>query len=250
MNGIQSSRRLHTLNCLTCVFLLTAISQIGCSLSPSGRNVDGVRNFQSGQYQRAIQQFQTALASDPNNANAYYNLGATYYALGKQQGNMHMMQQAEGLYHQCLDLAPNHTDCYRGLASLLVDTNRPDSAFTLLKRWGNRSQNLAAPRVELARLYEEFGDRENAVRHLTDALHLDSNSTRAWTALGRLREQQGQLAQALANYQQAYNLNQYQPGLAQRMASLQQGLSTGQRTGGTYAAPQTQMVNTPGVTTR
>ncbi len=220
------------------------VCQIGCTMSAPGRNIDGVRNFQTGQYQQAIQNFQQALAADPSNANAYYNLAATYHALGKQQNNAQLLAQSEGLYHQCLDLESDHIDCHRGLAALLVDTNRPESAFTLLKRWASRSQQLPDARIELARLYEEFGDRDNAIRHLTDALHLDSNSPRAWTALGRLREQEGQVAQALADYQQAYNLNQFQPGLAQRIASLQQGIAMGTDL---QTGQATRLVNTPGV---
>jgi len=222
-------------------------AQFGCSTSAQGRNADGVRNYRTGQYQQAIQNFQQALAADPNDANAYYNLGATYFALGRQRSDPQLMAQAEGLYHQCLDSAPNHTDCHRGLAALLVETNRTESAFTLLKRWATQSPGQANPRIELARLYEEFGDRDNASRHLTDAIHLDSNNPRAWTALGRIREQQGLANQALSNYQQAYNLNQFQPGLAQRIASLQQGLSVS--SSGRYGQP-TQMVNVPGAATR
>lgn len=212
----------------------------GCSVSAQGRNVDGVRNYQSGNFQGAIHKFQQALAADPGNADAYYNLGATYYALGKQRQDPQLMNQAEGLYHQCLDLSADHVECHRGLAALLVDTNRPESAFTLVQRWAGRSPQLPEARIELARLHEEFGDRDNAVRHLTDALHLDSQNPRAWTALGRLREQQGQLAQALSDYQQAYQLNQFQPGLSQRIAQLQQGLA-----GGTGAGSATQLVNVP-----
>ena len=240
----RTSTALHLFWMLAAFFVgMLVAGQMGCSTSGQGRNIDGVRNFQSGQYQQAIQDFQQALASNPYNANAYYNLGATYYAIGKQRNDRQLLTQAEGLYHQCLDLQPDHTDSYRGLAALLVDTDRTDSAFTLLKRWANRSPSLADPRIELARLYEEFGDSSTASRHLTDALQLDANNARAWTALGRIREQQGQIAQALSNYQQAYNLNQFQPGLAQRIASLQQGVSAN-AVGGRYGTP-TQMVNIP-----
>ena len=70
----------------------------------------------------------------------------------------------------------------------------------------------ASARIELARLYEEFGDKDSAIQHLSDALHVNATDHRAWAALGRLRESRGELAQALSNYQQAYNLNQFQPG--------------------------------------
>lgn len=198
----------------------------GCT-STAGNNASGLRNYQAGNYQQAIQSFQSTLASNPNDANTYYNLAATYYAMGKQRGDQSLLRQAEGLYHQCLDLSPDHTDCHRGLAALLVDTNRSESAFTLLRRWSDRSPQIANPRVELARLYEEFGDRPSARRHLTDAIQIDQRHPRAWTALANLREQEGQLAQALSDYQQAYALNGGQAELANRIANLQQRIATG-----------------------
>ena len=212
-------------------------------MSAGGLNQAGLRNYQSGQYQQAIQKFQKALAKDPNNANSYYNLASTYYQIGKRQNAPTFLQQAESLYHECLDRTPDHVECHRGLAALLVDTNRPKAAFTLLKRWGARSPSLAEPRIELARLYEEFGDTEIATRQPTDALNLNPRSARAWAAIARLRERNGDLAQALSNYQQAYNLNRSQPGVATRIASLQQTIST---TGG----KATKMVNTPASTAR
>jgi len=213
--------------CLYVPTIAVLLASFGCRISSNGHNIDGVRSYQVGQYQQAIQSFQQALVDDADNPDAYYNLAAIYYDLGKRNRDQALLGQSEGLYHQCLDLEPDHTACHRGLAALLVDTNRPESAFTLLQRWNQRSQGLAEPRIELARLYQEFGDRDSAVRHLTDALNVDSSNTRAWTALGQIREQQGQLAQALSNYEQAYNLNNFQPGLAQRIATLQRQVVPG-----------------------
>ncbi len=223
------------------LFMLTSIGSTGCRMSSSGFNVDGVRNYHVGRYQEAIQSFQQALLNDPNNADAYYNLAATYYELGKRNNDRNLLGQAEGLYNQCLDLDPKHTECYRGLAALLVDTDRSKSAFTLLKGWAQQDVQAADARIELARLYEEFGDRQSASRYLTDALNIDARNPRAWTALARLREQEGQLAQALSNYQQAYQLNQFQPGVANRIASLQQRIAT---SAGVSPPPNTQIVNT------
>lgn len=226
--------------------VLAMTTLAGCHMSTGGLNQAGRRNYQTGNYQAAIQKFQKVLAKDPNNANAYYNLAATYYQIGKKQNAPNFLQQSESLYHQCLDLTPDHTDCHRGLAALLVDTNRPQAAFTLLKRWAARSPEIPEPRIELARLYEEFGDNEIATRHLTDALHINPSSSRAWAAVGRLRERDGNLAQALSNYQQAFNLNRQQPGIASRIASLQQSISTG----GGLSPNGTKMVNSPSSTSR
>jgi tetratricopeptide (TPR) repeat protein len=216
-------------------------------MSASGHNVDGVRNVQFGNYQAAIQDFQQALLADPNNADAYYNLAAIYHELGRKNSDQNLLQQAEGLYHQCLDRNSDHAECHRGLAVLLVQTDRAESAFTLLERWATRSQRLADPRIELARLYEEFGDQDSATRHLTDALDAEPHNARAWTALANLREKRGELAQALSNYQHAYNLNRLQPGVAHRIAQLQRNLSL---EGESSSQNGSRIVSSPSDTTR
>jgi tetratricopeptide (TPR) repeat protein len=63
--------------------------------------------------------------------------------------------------------------------------------------------------------------------HLDDAIALDLNNPRAWSARGSLREGQGDFAQALANYQRSYQLNTFQPALADRIASLQRSTNAG-----------------------
>lgn len=198
----------------------------GCHSSGTIQNVDGVRQFQQGQPQAALQSFQQALAANPQNADAYYNMASTYHYLGRQNSNDKMLQQAENLYHQCLDMAPNHVPCYRALAVLLVDTDRPRSAFTLLERWAERSPQLADPKVEIARLHDEFGETDSASRRLAEAIDIEPGNARAWTAMARLREQDGHYAQALNDYQHALRLNNAQPGVAQRVASLQQRLAS------------------------
>ncbi len=133
-----------------------------------------------------------------------------------------MLQQAETLYNQCLDRNPNHADCHRALAVLLVQTDRSDRAFALLKNWAIRSPQNADARVELARLYEEFGDTKTAELQLQQALQLDQTNKRAWTAMAYLRESNGDMPQALANYQRAYALGRLQPDHGQPHCGSQQ----------------------------
>lgn len=219
----------------------------GCQFAADGQNVQGVRYFQSGRYQDAMQQFQRVLATNPANSDAYYNMASTYHTMGYQQQDASMVQQAEALYNQCLDLSPDHPDCHRGLAVLLVQTEREDSAFKLLKNWAMRSPHVADARVELARLYDEFDQPETAQLHLQQALQIDQTNSRAWAALANLREEAGDYSQALANYQRSYQLNTLQPQIGQRIALLNRRLATTSGFGSTGAG--TRMV-TPGVTPR
>ncbi len=192
-------------------------------MTANGLNADGTRLYQQGQYPVAIHKFQEALDRDPKNVDAQYNLAATYHQMGKVHSDPGMLAQAEQQYNYCLDMKCDHADCYRGLAVLLVETHRPEAAFRLLKGWVRESPTSSDARIELARLFEEFGDKEAATTHLEQAITLDAanpRASRAWAALAKLREESGDYAQALANYQRSYRLNSFQPGVATRIAAL------------------------------
>jgi tetratricopeptide (TPR) repeat protein len=227
--------------------VLVVCATCGCKMAADGQNLQGVRLYQQGQYEGAMQQFQRAVATNPQNPDAYYNMAATLHRMGVARNDQNLLGQAETLYNQCLDFDPNHADCHRGLAVLLAETGRSDRAFALLKNWAVRSPANADARIELARLYEEFGDRETAKIQLTEALHIDQHNARAWSALGRLREQSGDYAQALANYQRSYSLNRFQPEVAERIAALNRTVS-GQV--GPTPADGTRVVNTAPPTNR
>jgi tetratricopeptide (TPR) repeat protein len=224
----------------TVLVIGTLILSSGCKMAADGQNLQGVRLYQQGQYDAAMQRFQKAVATNPSNADAYYNMAATVHRVGVSREDQNMLNQAEALYNQCLDLDENHTDCYRGLGVLLAETGRSDRAFNLMKNWAIRTPELAAPRIELARLYEEYGDTETAKHYLTEALQIDQHNARAWNALARLREQSGDYAQALANYQRSFSLNQFQPEVAERIAALNRTVAT---SGAPAGSGGTQVVN-------
>ena len=194
----------------------------GCTnFVSNSRNADGVTLYQRGQYQQALQQFQEATYADPNNADGYYNLGATYHRLGRLRNPPDSLAQAETCYRQCLERNPNHRDCHRGLAVLLIEENRTPEAFTLIQTWATQQPSLAEPRMELARLYSEFGNKEAATNTLADAVQRNPNDARQWAALGKVREETGNYQQASANYQRSLEINPGQADVAARVAALQ-----------------------------
>jgi len=221
---------------------LIALATAGCKVAADGQNLQGARLYQSGQYDVAMQKFQKAVATDPTNADGYYNMACTMHRMGTARNDQNLLNQAETLYNQCLDLDENHADCHRALAVLLVETGRSDKAFNLMKNWAVRIPKSADARIELARLYEEFGDPEAAKTYLTEAVNLDQYNSRAWNALGRLREQSGEYSQALANYQRSYSVNQFQPEIMERMAALNRTIAS--QYAGSTSAGDTRTVNT------
>lgn len=220
-------------------------SSVGCRVTSMGQNTLGVRLFQQGRYSEALQQFQTAQVSDPSNPDTYYNLASTYHKLGVGQKDAKMIEQAEALYNQCLDLQNNHVDCHRGLAVLLAESGRPDSAMTFLKNWATANPGMSDARVELARLSQEYGQTKQAEQYLDEALALNPNDHRAWTARGQMREASGDLGQAMQNYQQSLALNSLQPELYQRVASLNVKIAQNTMTGVPPAGGWTVQNNQP-----
>ncbi len=217
----------------------------GCTqMMSSGQNANGVRLHQQGFYQGAVERFQQAILTDPNNGDGYYNLAATYHQLGKTQSNDSFVQQAESYYNQCLDRNPNHRDCYRGLAVLLVEQERSEEAVRLVEGWSQRSPVLADPKIELARLSEEFGDKETAQKHLQEALALEPSNSRALVALGHVQEELGNQTQALANYQRALSLDRWNTELQARAGAMQRALSTTPLTASATPAPGPGSVRT------
>jgi len=214
--------RVLLLHCRAALAILAVALAAGCSqMNSQALNSEGVRLYQAGNYQQAADQFQRAIANNPKSATSYYNLAAALHKSGKLTGNGTDLQQAERLYNQCLEYDPNHTECYRGLAVLLAETGRTDASFRLLEGWAARSPQLADPRIELARLLEEQNNTQMASARLVEALAIDPHNSRALTALGRLREVEGDRAQALANYQRSLALNRHQPEISMRVAALQ-----------------------------
>lgn len=212
--------------CAALIIPLIVVSLGGCQWAANGQNAQGTRLYQQGQYTAALQEFQKAIASNPQNADGYYNLAATTHRLGLQRHDTALMTQAEALYNQCLDHDPNHVECHRGLGVLLIDSGRPDRAFALMKNWATQNPTFAEPRIELARLYEEAGEKQTALKYLEDAVQQDANSSRAWLALGRLRESSGDLTQALQNYQRSYAINGMQPMVSERIAALSRQITS------------------------
>jgi len=211
-------------------------------LAAKGQNAEGVRLFQQAYYQGALQRFQQAVQTNPNDADGYYNLARTHHQLGKLHQTKADLDQAESYYNQCLDRNHDHQDCHRGLAVLLNDQGRSAEAFRLVEGWAERSPAIAGPKIELARLHEEAGHPDAARQYLVEAVAADPNNAKALAALGKLREQAGNASQALADYQRSLSINRFQPLVAARVASLQNTLLA---TPGNTPPGGTRMVNTP-----
>ena len=212
---------------LPCSAVTSILLLSGCgSFSAGSKNADGVQFYQQGQYQAAIEKFQEAANANPTDPDAAYNLGRVYHRLAALNGDSKAAVQAEQYYRMAIDRDANHVEAHRALAVFYVEQGESNKAFALLGDWATRSPNVADPRIELARLHEEFGDKDAAEEQLLAAYGIDRENPRTLAALGRHREEAGDYAQAMENYSRSFELDRFQPEVASRITALQSAVST------------------------
>lgn len=203
------------------LILFCGLGSSGCRMMATGQNAQGKRLYEQGQYAAAIESFNQALRNDPRNADALYNLGATWMQMGRAQKNPAWLQTADQYFRSALSVDPSHVDSYRSLVAIMVESNRVADAWQLLQSWRASAPMMAEPVIEMARMQAETGNQAAAKQLLVDALNIEPNNARALASLGRMREQSGELQLALDNYIRSYQANNLQPEVAQRIAALQ-----------------------------
>ncbi len=220
-------RRLLVFRPVIAFLSVLALILTGCNYRAQQLNSSGRAAFDTGQYQNAAALFQKAVQANPRDADAYYNLGATYYALAKQNRNTQWVAQSEQLFRQAISLNDQHVEAHRSLAALLVETGQEKYAFDLLNSWKSRYPASTDPPIELARLYQEYGDHRRAADYLADALRINGNDIRALKAMGHVRERQGEVQLALENYYRVLQIDNRQTDVATAVQRLQTHLAQG-----------------------
>lgn len=212
-------RKIHILPILVFAILMLIC---GCSsIQSQYGNTSGVQLFAEGNYAEALVRFQSAIDSNPNDADSYYNIAAVHHHLARINRDANQNAQAEANYKLCFSKNPNHTSAYRGYAVWLMENHRRKEAFELLEQWSNTRLDIADPKIELGRLHQETGNTQKAIDYLSAAIAIEPKSARAHAALGYLRESLSEWDQAILNYRYSLECNPNQPDLSYRLAQIQ-----------------------------
>ena len=224
-----------------CIVSLIILLTLGCA--SQNQTAEGIRYYGQAQYDHAITAFQSVLKENPNDPNTLYNIAATYHQSARsslQTGQAAAAQQQYGqalqYYQLCLAKNANHADAYRGLAALYMDCQNPEAAFKLLIDWYNANPVSVEPKIELARLYQEFTQicmlqgrsevaqqyRDTPEKLLLQALAIEPENYRALRALGYLKEQNGDISEAVADYKRSLQAHPQQQDVADRITALLQ----------------------------
>lgn len=79
----------------------------------------------SGNFQKAIEDFETALKLNPSHANARKYMGETLVALGRSYEDENKLEEARKAYQSCLTIIPFHEEAQNSLDFLKNKANAP-----------------------------------------------------------------------------------------------------------------------------
>ena len=160
---------------------------------------EGMHALEAGKYDAAVEAFTKAIAADPKDYTAHFNLALAYTFLHKD---------AEGIaeYRKTLELKPGLYEAQLNGGILLMRQKNPADALPLFEGAADQRPREYRPRYYLAEAQLQTGDFTKAEANYRLALELDPKSANAELGLAHALAQQGKLSDADPHFHQAARL--------------------------------------------
>ena len=145
---------------------------------------------ETGSEFEALPLYQRAVELDPNFAMAYARLGSVYSNMGQNQLSEENRQKA----FELRDRASEHEKLYI-MSHYYADSGQLDKGITAYELYKQTYPRDSIPFTNLAAIYNQLGQFENALENAKQAVELDadgisgySNLAQAYAGLGRVEE--------------------------------------------------------------
>jgi tetratricopeptide (TPR) repeat protein len=186
MNSVRSIAARGIVPCL----LLLTLALSSCVSSPEAKSARfieaGKKLMKNKDATRAILQFENAVKATPQNAEAYYQLGAAYLAAGD-------LRKGIVALHKALELNPKHWEAQLRLAQLMSGATEKQFLQDAQQRLESMVQDnpTSSDALQALALTElKLGDQQDAVQHLERALAVAPQELRIAVALAQAKLQQ------------------------------------------------------------
>ena len=169
----------------------------------------GVAFFQRGYLDQAGESFKQVIASRPNDAEAYYNLGTLYLRRNNQQAGQYL--------EQAVRLRTNYPEAWNNLGMLAAQEGDAEGAIRSFQQSLSQRPDYVTALVNLGNLYRRQKSFDEAARLLERAIALEPNNPEVNYSFGMLHAQQGDVVPAEELFQKAVRL---QPDYAEALNNL------------------------------
>jgi tetratricopeptide (TPR) repeat protein len=171
-----------------------------CFLQAVDHNADGMKALDAGNYAAAAAEFQKAVAADPSDYGAHFNLALA-------DSFLHRDDDGIAEYRKTLQLKPHLYEAELNLGILLMRKKDAASAAPLLEDAAAQKPQQFRPRYYLAEALFALGRYPDAEASYTLAIALDPKSAPAELGLGRTLGRERKLDEAAPHYRKAAALD-------------------------------------------
>jgi tetratricopeptide (TPR) repeat protein len=171
---------------------------------------EGTKALDEGKYEAAADAFRKAVAADPADYFAHFNLALAY-------GFLHRDAEGVAEYRKTLELKPGLYEAQLNGGILLMRLKEPAEALPLLAAASEQKPREFLPLYHLGEAQLQSGAFEQAGDAFRAALELDANSAPAELGLAHALARQGNVAGADPHFRRAVQLD---PGLRECLLEL------------------------------
>jgi tetratricopeptide (TPR) repeat protein len=178
-----------------------------------GYVTEGLKALDAGNTDAAVESFNQAIAADPADYSAHFNLGLAY-----SMSNKDALAIPE--YMKTLELRPGLYEAQLNLSMSLLNAHNPAAAIPFLKAAGEQKPKEFKPVYYLATALLETKQLAEAITEFEKAVEMDAASAAAELGLGQALARQGHRNEAEPHYRKAANLEHSYQSYLLELATL------------------------------
>ena len=166
------------------------------TLSAENYFYQGMKEYNAGNYDKAIESYKNSIASNPKQAETYNSLGLVY----KEQGDYN---KAITYYKKAIAIDPNLSEAYSNLGVAYENNGDHDVAISCFKQAIASDANNATTYYNLGLAYKKKGDYDVAIYNYKQAIAINPNYAKAYNNLAGAYTVKGDYNTAIYNYKKA-----------------------------------------------
>jgi len=163
-------------------------------------SADGLKALDDKRYDAAVQSFTAAVAADPKDFSAHFNLAFSF-------GMLHRDADAISEYRKAIDLKPDLYEAQLNLGIVLIRDKQPADAAVVLEKAVSKKPKEYRPVYYLGEALLASGNAEASQKAFATAAELNPKSAFAELGLARSLVRQNKLDDAAPHFHKAADLD-------------------------------------------